>query len=112
MSQTNNEKKRTSLHKVTLRNRPGAEGRTSVGGNMQLLIDDKYIHASFVKIEVKAGKIAKVQMELYAEVDAEVFSELKEGEKFKTPFVKAGTDKHIAIYELSSYSPKALAAKE
>jgi hypothetical protein len=114
MSQTDNEKtpKKSFPHKVTLRNRPDAVGRTSVGANMQLLIDDKPIHASFVKIEVKASRVAKVQIELFAEVEAEVFAALQESKKLKTPFVRTGTGKQLAIYELGNYSPKEIAPTE
>jgi hypothetical protein len=93
------------LSKLTVRNRPGAEGRITTGANVELLLDGEPLKgATYCKIELKTGKTAKVTVEYIAEIDAEVFAELGESEASdKTPFMRNG--KHLAIYRLGSPFP-------
>jgi len=62
----------SKVSKITIRNRPGTEGELTRGSNTQLLLDGKPINsAHFVKFEIKSTKLAKVTIELYAEVEVE-----------------------------------------
>lgn len=102
----------TKVSKISLRPRPGTENQISTGANTQVYLDDQLIKgASFIKIEVGAKKVAKVMIELYALVDAELYTTLEEGTKRKTGFHDNGSGKPLAQYELSSYSPKRIIAK-
>lgn len=105
--------KRKSVHKITLRNKKGTKGKISVGANVEVLLDGKPIKgASAIRIDVTAKSVAKVQIELYAEVDSELYSKLKTTDKEKTGFVNAGTGKHFTKYSLSSYAPTAIALRK
>ena len=104
MSQT-----KAGVHKLTIRNRPEAEGRISVGANTQVFLDgEKLKGVTFVKFEVKATKVTRVTIELYAELDVEAYVFLEEGKKTKTGLKKAGSDKFLAKYELSNPAPAAI----
>jgi len=65
------------MHKIKIRNRKDADGKISVGANMEILIDDKPLKGvSFFKFEVKARNVAKVQLEMFCEVDIELDTKL------------------------------------
>lgn len=100
------------MQKVTIRNRPGAEGKLSVGSNMEVLLDGKRLGgAYFVKFEVHAKKIAKVTIEMFAEVEVEGNFALEK----KTKESKKLTDrvgKPVGIHELSNYTPQRMAYKK
>jgi len=106
MSQT------AKVSKLTIRNRPGTEGRISTGSNTEVLLDGTPIRgASFVKIECKAAKVTKVVIEMFAEVEAEVYAALEEGDKKQSGFHKVNGG-HYAQYEISNPSPKNIADKK
>lgn len=90
------------MSKVTIRNRAGAEGQLSKGMNMEVLIDGVPVKgASFVKFEVKASKMAKVFIELYAEVEVQMEAELKPVDAGKI-IGKTSAGKLIALYKLGA----------
>jgi len=64
MSQTKN------APKLVIRNKtPGL----STGMNVEVFLDDKKLTTlSFLKIELKAKRVAKVMMEMYVELDVEM----------------------------------------
>jgi hypothetical protein len=102
----------SKVQKITIRNRPGAEGKTTCGSNTQVLLDGVPIRgASFVKFEVHAAKMAKVTIEMFAEVELEIEAELEKHEKESTKLVNA-KGKPIGIYTLSSYFPQAIVYKK
>lgn len=100
-------------HKIQVRNRPGAEGKITTGANTEVLLDGKKLNGCrFVKIEVDARKVAKVMLELYAEVEVEVESPLDHESTKDSGLLVHG--KPLSVHTISSYSPKFLAqaAKE
>lgn len=109
MSQTN------KVHKLQVRNRPEADGKISVGARMEVLLDGQPLRGvTFFKFEVSAKKVAKVQFEMLAEVDIEVAAILPHKELKKTGYTKIekGDTKAVALYEISSYSPRTIAVPE
>lgn len=69
------------MSKILIRNIKGAEDRVSSGANMEILIDGKVVEGvTFAKFEVKAGGVAKIELEMFAsvEVDANIKSETME----------------------------------
>lgn len=61
-----------AVHKLTIRNKPGTEGQPTRGMNTDIFLDGKPLRgASFIKFEVGAKKMAKVMIELYAEVEVD-----------------------------------------
>lgn len=108
MSQSNRR-----IQKITIRNRDGAEDKLSVGANMQVLLDGEPIRgATFVKFEVHSKKVAKVTIELYAEVeiDANVFE--PQVIKVKETNSRTLDGKALARHTLSSYEPVAIDIKK
>lgn len=91
----------TKMPKLTVRNRK--PGTISVGANTEVLVNDKPIPGiSFLKIEIKAKKVAKVTMEMYADVDLELDS---------IPHIKTTEPKTGPVYELGHYSPTRIKGK-
>lgn len=71
----------SKIHKIQVRNKPGAEGKLTTGPNVEVLLDGNNLKgASFLKFEVGAKKVAKVLIELYAEIEVDVNVELGEKE--------------------------------
>jgi hypothetical protein len=61
------------IHKIQVRNKPGAKGKITVGANTEVLLDGKPLKgAKSIKIQIQAKKVAKVVIELYAEVEADI----------------------------------------
>lgn len=103
----------TKVSKISIRPRTGTENTISTGANTMVYLDDQPIRgATFVKIEVGARKVAKVMIELFAVVDAEIYAQLEESTKRKTGFHDAKNKKPLAQFELSSYSPKRIILKD
>lgn len=104
------------VHKIQIKNKPGAEGELSKGGNMQVLLDGQPLKGvSFFKFEVKPGGIAKIVVEMFAEVDVDINTELPHKAMEPTDW-KLVSDQNrktstLALYQLGSYSPKAIATK-
>lgn len=100
MSQSDT-KPRAKAHKIEVRRRPGSEGTIMTGATTQIYLDGNLLGgAYFLKFEVHARKVAKVTIEMFAEVlidDATV--ELNE------PVLKNKKGKKLASYVLSSYGP-------
>lgn len=87
-------------HKIAVRKKPGTEGKISAGANTEIYLDGKLLAgAYFMKFEVHARKIAKVTIEMYAEV--EIDAELELG----APSLITESGKKLAPYKLSSFSP-------
>jgi hypothetical protein len=113
MSQELNSKdtQRVKVNKIEVRRRPGSEGTLQTGATTQVFLDGKLLSgATFFKFEVGAKKVAKVVIEMYAdvEIDADIH--------FDNPTVEE-TDleikgKPVYLHTLSSYSPKAVAVKK
>lgn len=102
----------SKCNKITIRNRPGAEGKISVGSNMEVLLDGKRLGgAYFVKFEVHAKKLAKVTIEMYAEVEVEAEAKLESQVK-ESKNITNSKGKPIGIHTLSSYSPHAIVHKK
>lgn len=94
----------SKVHKIVVRPRIPMEGKVGVGANTEVLIDGIPLKGcSFFKFEAKAGKVNKVYMELFAEVEIETETELTQSEPKDTKYFKDG--KHVSLYTLSSYSP-------
>lgn len=109
MSQSESSPK-SKYPKITIRNREGAEGKLSVGANMEILLDGKRLgSAYFCKFEVHAKKIAKVMIEMYAEVEIDMNTPLAESTRESDYLVKG---KVVPIHTLSNYSPKIIAEKK
>lgn len=102
----------SKCNKITIRNRPGTEGHVSKGGNMQVLLDGKPIGgAYFVKFEVHAKKVAKVTIEMYAEVELEADFELENTEKESKDLVDL-RGRPVNLYGLQSLFPIGAAYKK
>ena len=103
---------RANFPKLTIRNKPGAEGKITSGANVEIRLDgQKLPMVSFLKLELKPSKIAKVTLEMYVEVDAEInpgdFHTVEEkdtGMIMKT--------KPVAIRTLSNLEPSGIAFKK
>lgn len=94
MSQTNKR-----FPKLTVRNKK--PGTISVGANTEVLLDGKPMgNISFLKIEIKSKKVAKVTMEMYADVDLELDS---------IPHIKEKKPEAGPVYELGRYEPTRIA---
>ena len=104
--------KKNVYPKLSIRNKPGCEGMVSTGANVQVLLDgNKIPMVSFLKIELKPAKVAKVTMELYVELDAEVITEeLKTVAEEGTALTMRG--KHVAVRTLSNLEPAGIAFKK
>jgi hypothetical protein len=100
--------------KVTVRNKPGAEGRLTVGANTEVLLDGVRVRGvNFIKIEIGAKKLAKVTIELYAEVEVDgITVALPNQATQKKPSMKTSKGKLIALHELSSYGPTDIVLKK
>ena len=102
----------SKCNKITIRNRPGAEGKITTGSNAQVLLDDKPINgAYFVKFEVHAKKVAKVTIEMYAEIEFEGSFELEQTQK-ESKNLTDSKGKPIGIHILSNYTPHAIVHKK
>lgn len=102
----------SKVQKITIRNRPGTEGKCTSGMNTQVLLDGVPIRgACFVKFEVHAAKTAKVTIEMYAEVELEADVELERHEKESTKLLNA-KGKPLNLYTLSSPYPQVTAYKK
>lgn len=116
MSQTKQDsqpvKETGKTHKLQVRNKPGTEGHISKGAITEVLLDGKPLKGvSFFKFEVKAGGVAKVMLEMYADVDVEIATELTHKELKSTGYETQLADgrKAVGLYELGNYSPKQIA---
>jgi hypothetical protein len=95
-----------SVNKIRVCNRPGSEDRLTVGANTQILLNDNPVEGvSFFKFEVKATKMAKVTMEMYAEVDIDINAELELVSSEPTEYSIG--DKKLDLHTLSNYGPVA-----
>lgn len=82
----------------------------SVGANMEVLLDGKPMpFVTSVSFQVSAKNVAKVKLEMYAEVEIEGNFSFKK--KKKSRVVKSG-GKTLVLHELGSYVPKCVAEKK
>ena len=83
--------------KLTIKNRK--PGSVSTGANTEVLLDGHPIQAglTFLKVEIKAAKVAKITMEMLAELDIEV-----EGE----PQLKLKETEEGPAWVLGQFGPK------
>ena len=94
------------MHKVTVRNRRDADGKISVGANMEVLIDGKPLKGvSFFKCEVKARSIAKVMLEMFCEVDIEMDTKLVRFKDERNAGDKELGNGIVAKYQIGNYEP-------
>jgi hypothetical protein len=99
-----NKGKYMSVHKIEVRNREGGEGKLTTGALTQVLLDGQPLRGvTFFKFEVKPSKIAKVQIEMVAEVGVDINTELNLSEPKPTEFIV--DDQPMELYTLSSYYP-------
>lgn len=58
---------------LKIRNKPGTEGMLTTGANVEITLDGQRVPlVTFLKLELKPKNVAKVTIELFAEVDAEI----------------------------------------
>lgn len=116
MSQTNEKPAQAQVRKpfpkLVIRNKPGTEGRVTTGANVSIELDGQKIPMlSFLKFELKPTKVAKVTMEMYVELDAEVVIEdLKTVDSEQTDFNI--NNRVVEIRTLSNLSPTAIGIKK
>jgi hypothetical protein len=93
-----------TISKLTVRNRKGTEGRITTGANTELLIDGTPVKGiTFLKIEIKPAKVAKITIEMIAEVDVEMAAQLQETDNKLPGWAKQEPgEKQLAVYTLSS----------
>ncbi len=61
------------FHKIQVKNRSEFENQTTTGASAQIFIDGKPLKGvSFFKFEVKPCKVAKITIEMYANVELEI----------------------------------------
>jgi len=103
---------KATLQKITVRQRRGMEGRIMTGASTQIFLDGVPLKGAVsLKFEVHAAKVAKVTIEMFADVEIEGKVMLKESRKRKTKLTTTG-GKAVARYNLSSYSPVAVDKEE
>lgn len=91
-----------SVHKIEVRNRAGGEGKLTTGANTEILLDGKPLQGiTFFKFEAKPSKIAKVCIEMVAEVGIDLNAKLNLSDPKPTEFVAEG--KPLELYTLSSH---------
>jgi hypothetical protein len=94
-----------AVHKLTIRNRSDRQGAISTGANTEVLLDGQPMKGvSSVKIECKALDVTKVTIEMYAEVDAEVYSKLRKRAKGRSD-LKTLDGSRIAQFQVGSLKP-------
>lgn len=94
------------VHKLRIKNKPDREGKLSTGATMEVTLDGQPLRGvSFFKFEVKAAGVAKVMIEMFAEVDVEVEAALDK-KKLKGTGYKTSNGKALGIYELGNFHPK------
>lgn len=99
-----------TVHKIQIRNRAGHDGKISVGANMEVLLDGKPLKGvTFFKFEVKTKAIAKVMLEMYAEVDIDANFVIAHNSMEPTDLTI--NKKSVALYQLGSYEPKGIATR-
>jgi hypothetical protein len=109
------DQKKLKVHKLQIRNKPEEAGTLSKGANMEVLLDGTPLRGvSFFKFEVKSGSVAKVMLEMFADVDIEAAVHLSHKELKKTGMsvVRDGEKKAFSVYEIGSYFPKDIVQKE
>lgn len=100
------------VSKVQIRNNPEAAGRISTGANTQLFIDGNRIDGvSFFKYEVKAGKVPKLLIEMYAEVEIDADLEVDKTRMQNTQFVNL-QGQPFSVWHIGSLHPFANAIDE
>lgn len=109
------DQKKLKLHKIEVRQKPEMSGNNiQTGASTQVFMDGQLLRGvSFFKFEVKAAGVAKVTMEMFADVDIEVETALPHKELKGTGYKKIdvqGKERALAVYEISSYSPKQIVA--
>jgi hypothetical protein len=102
----------SKFNKITIRNKLGAEDQTSKGANMEILLDGKKLDgAYFAKFEVHARKVAKVTIEMYAEVEIEANVETETNRRESDELVHLD-GRPMGIHAISNYSPVAIVRKK
>lgn len=100
----------TKMQKLSIRNRKDEEGKLSKGANMIVELDGVPVRgATFVKFEVKAGGIAKVMIEMFAEVEVEANVELNNEVTSGLGLECQG--KAVILKQIGSYLPAKIATK-
>lgn len=107
MSQTNK-----SVPMLKVRQRTSAQSKVATGANVEIFLDDKKLNnISFLKIDLKAAKVAKVTMEMYVQLDVDL--PINEMIEQKIASVEGYTmdGKPLAIKTIGNYEPIGIAIK-
>jgi hypothetical protein len=97
--------KPTKPHKIQIRNKEGSEEMTTKGMNCQVLLDGEPVKfCKSFKFEVEAGGMGLVTMQMYAEVEMDVVSELEKSESEPVGTIES-EGKQMNLYTLSSPFP-------
>lgn len=102
------------VHKLQIRNKQEADGKISVGANMEVLLDGAPLKGvSFFKFEVKARGVSKILLEMYAdvEIDANVEFTSKNMEPTDLTLKEGQSIKAVSLYQIGNYEPKGIATK-
>jgi hypothetical protein len=92
--------KQAKLHKLQIKNKQNAEGQISKGANMEVLIDGQPLKGvTFIKFEVKACKVAKVMIEMLADVRVDANLPLS------VETIKNTKDMPKVTYQIGSFYP-------
>lgn len=103
----------SNVHKIQVRNRAGSEGKITVGANTEILLDGQKLKgARFLKFEVSAKKVAKVTIEMFAEVEIEANSVELRTTKVKGTRYKTTEGKALAVNTLTNYTPTKIVKEE
>lgn len=101
------------LSRIEVRQRPDS-GMVMTGANTEVLLDGKPIPGiTFFKLEVKAGGVAKIMMEMVATVDVNAAVDLPYEEGFATGYETQTQDgvKSVVLRRIGSLFPTAIATK-
>jgi len=105
---------KAKMHKIEVRRKAESTNGVQTGANTEVFLDGQKLRSvSFFKFEVKAAGVAKVYLEMFADVDIDVATELPYKALKNTGYEKNTGDgrKAVGIYEIGSYSPKEIAVE-
>jgi len=90
------------LHRIQVRNKAAGSGKVMTGASTEVLLDGvPFRGVTFLKFEVKAKGVAKVLVEMFAdvEIDAELPLDVREAKQ------------KAVEHELTKYSPSKIRSK-
>ena len=93
------------LHVLEIKPRPGCHGRATTGSNTRVYLDGKQLRGcSRVTVDISAGEVAKINLEMFATIKVKTNSKLRKTEKLNTG-MKYDKGKVLLVYGLSSPFP-------